>query len=274
MSSTTQSQQVLVPNYAKFAMGGLAGMSATLFVQPLDLIKNRMQLSGEGGKAKMYNNSFHAATTIIRTEGVTGIYAGLSAGLLRQATYTTARMGIYNSLLDHFSENNTKHMGFFQKAGLGIFSGGVAAFIGTPTEVALIRLSTDGNLPAGERRGYKNAFDAIFRIAKEEKVTALWKGAAPTVLRAMVVNGAQLASYSQAKENLVATKYFQEGILLHFCASMISGLVTTVASMPVDIVKTRVQRSSRKINPVVSVRENNEFFFKIYFCCECCYFFL
>jgi solute carrier family 25 oxoglutarate transporter 11 len=54
----------------------------------------------------------------------------------------------------------------------------------------------------------------------------------------MVVNGAQLASYSQAKESLVKTGYFTDGIFLHFCASMISGLVTTIASMPVDIVKT------------------------------------
>lgn len=33
--------------------------------------------------------------------------------------------------------------------------------------------------------------------------------------------------------------YFSDNILCHFCASMISGLVTTAASMPVDIVKTR-----------------------------------
>ena len=68
----------------------------------------------------------------------------------------------------------------------------------------------------------------------------------------MVVNGAQLASYSQAKESLVATSYFQEGIFLHFCASMISGLVTTIASMPVDIVKTRVQKASGNTNALVS----------------------
>jgi hypothetical protein len=67
----------------------------------------------------------------------------------------------------------------------------------------------------------------------------------------MVVNGAQLASYSQAKESLVATSYFREGVFLHFCASMISGLVTTIASMPVDIVKTRVQKSSGSTNAVV-----------------------
>lgn len=82
----------------------------------------------------------------------------------------------------------------------------------------------------------------------------------------MVVNAAQLASYSQAKQSLVATGiifacsssrnrrqmsgiifillspgFFKEGIFLHFCASMISGLVTTAASMPVDIAKTRIQ---------------------------------
>lgn len=34
--------------------------------------------------------------------------------------------------------------------------------------------------------------------------------------------------------------YVSEGILLHFCASMISGLVTTIASMPVDIIKTKL----------------------------------
>ena len=35
--------------------------------------------------------------------------------------------------------------------------------------------------------------------------------------------------------------YIQDGIFCHFVASMISGLVTTIASMPVDIAKTRIQ---------------------------------
>lgn len=35
------------------------------------------------------------------------------------------------------------------------------------------------------------------------------------------------------------TGYFEENIVLHFASSMISGLVTTAASMPVDIAKTR-----------------------------------
>lgn len=118
-------------------------------------------------------------------------------------------------------------------------AGVAGAFIGTPAEVALIRMTSDGRLPLAERRNYKSVVDALVRIATEEGVATLWRGAVPTMGRAMVVNAAQLASYSQAKQFLLSTGYFSDNIGLHFVASMISGLVTTAASMPVDIVKTR-----------------------------------
>lgn len=224
----------------KFFFGGTAGMAATLFVQPLDLVKNRMQLSGEGGAKRQYNNSFHALTTILRNEGLSGIYTGLSAGLLRQASYTTTRLGIYTSLFDKFSQDG-KPPGFFTKALIGVTAGGIGAFVGTPAEVALIRMTADGRLPPEQQRGYTSVFNALARIVGEEGIVALWRGAFPTIGRAMVVNAAQLASYSQAKQNLVGTGYFTEGLFLHFVASMISGLITTAASMPVDIAKTRIQ---------------------------------
>lgn len=77
-------------------------MAATLFVQPLDLVKNRMQLQGMGGAKKEYANSFEAFAKILRNEGVVGIYKGLGAGLLRQATYTTTRLGVYTMLVEEY----------------------------------------------------------------------------------------------------------------------------------------------------------------------------
>ncbi|XP_064296467.1 mitochondrial 2-oxoglutarate/malate carrier protein [Phalacrocorax carbo] len=120
-------------------------------------------------------------------------------------------------------------------------AGAAGAFVGTPAEVALIRMTADGRLPPAERRGYRNVFDALLRMGREEGVATLWRGCIPTMARAVVVNAAQLASYSQSKQLLLDTGRFQDDILCHFCASMISGLVTTAASMPVDIVKTRIQ---------------------------------
>lgn len=73
-------------------------MGATCVVQPLDLIKTRMQLSG-GGKS-----SFTVASEIVAREGFTSLYTGLSAGLLRQATYTTTRLGVYTYLFDNYRE--------------------------------------------------------------------------------------------------------------------------------------------------------------------------
>ncbi|XP_051900442.1 mitochondrial 2-oxoglutarate/malate carrier protein [Pristis pectinata] len=229
------------PKSIKFLFGGLAGMGATFFVQPLDLVKNRMQLSGQGGRAKEYKTSFHAVSSIMRAEGIRGIYTGLSAGLLRQATYTTTRLGIYTILFERLTKADGTPPNFFIKAGIGMTAGAIGAFVGTPAEVSLIRMTADGRLPVSERRGYTNVFNALFRITREEGVFTLWRGCVPTMARAVVVNAAQLASYSQSKQFLLGLGYFNDNILCHFCASMISGLVTTAASMPVDIAKTRIQ---------------------------------
>ena len=43
-STTIMSETKTVPNAVKFLFGGSAGMYATCFVQPLDLVKNRMQV--------------------------------------------------------------------------------------------------------------------------------------------------------------------------------------------------------------------------------------
>ncbi|XP_053995819.1 mitochondrial 2-oxoglutarate/malate carrier protein-like isoform X1 [Hylaeus anthracinus] len=249
------SNQKTVPNAVKFLIGGTAGMAATCFVQPLDLIKNRMQLSGTK------TSTMSIVYSIIEKEGFLAFYSGLSAGLMRQGTYTTTRLGIYTWLFEVASKDSQPN--FAVKALIGSTAGCVGACVGTPAEVALIRMTADGRLPPGmsiicssfgqdfsmlnsvvflaERRNYKNVFNALVRIVREEGVLALWRGTVPTMGRAMVVNAAQLASYSQTKEILLNTGYFKENITLHFVSSMISGLITTAASMPVDIAKTRIQ---------------------------------
>ncbi|KAF7231735.1 solute carrier family 25 member 11 [Nothobranchius furzeri] len=217
-------------------------MGATVFVQPLDLVKNRMQLSGQGSKAREYRTSFHALFSILRNEGVRGIYTGLSAGLLRQATYTTTRLGIYTILFEKMTGADGRPPNFILKALIGMTAGATGAFVGTPAEVALIRMTADGRLPADQRRGYTQCLPALcFSITRGRGSDYLWRWCVPTMARAVVVNAAQLASYSQSKQALLDSGYFGDDILCHFCASMISGLVTTAASMPVDIVKTRIQ---------------------------------
>ena len=86
-------------------------------------------------------------------------------------------------------------------------AGGIGAVVGTPAEVALIRMTSDGRLPEAERRNYKNGIDALFRIAREEGVGTLWKGCAPTVGRAMILNAAQLSSYAGDSSKTIFVYY-------------------------------------------------------------------
>lgn len=88
-------------------------------------------------------------------------------------------------------------------------SGITGAAVGTPAEVALIRMTSDAQLPLSERRGYTSVINALARIAKEEGIATWWRGCIATMGRAAVVNMAQLASYSQAKE-----LYLKSGKLL------------------------------------------------------------
>lgn len=97
---------------------------------------------------------------------------------------------------------------FVGKALIAMAAGMVGALVGTPADVALIRMTADGRLPPKERRNYTSVFNALSRITKEEGIRTLWRGAIPTMGRAMIVNAAQLATYSQAKEGLVATGMF------------------------------------------------------------------
>lgn len=230
---------------ADFAKGGAAGLMATCVVQPIDLVKTRLQLVGEGGSAQKLGVK-GVVRNVIKEEGIFGFYNGLSAGLFRQATYTTTRLGLYTVFMRSAEQSRGPHappLPFVMKAALGSTAGAIAAIVGNPAEVALVRMTADGSRPPELRRGYRHVFDALFRVFKEEGVRGLWKGTSATAARAAVVNGAQLGGYSQGKQFLLGTGRFEEGISLHFTASLYSGFLATCASLPMDTIKTRVQNS-------------------------------
>lgn len=222
-----------------FVYGGVAGMMATVCIQPIDMVKVQIQLAGEGSKLKARTNPFQVARTLIKTDGIFSFYKGLSAGLLRQATYTTARMGIFRTVSNKLKDENGD-LTFLSRASAGLIAGGLGAIIGTPCDLALIRMQADSALPEVERRGYKHVVDALLRISKEEGVSSLWKGCFPTVVRAMALNVGMLATYDQAKEMITA--HLGAGKVTNFSSSAVAGFFASALSLPFDFVKTRMQK--------------------------------
>eukprot|EP00002_Diphylleia_rotans_P040679 TRINITY_DN970_c0_g1_i1.p1 TRINITY_DN970_c0_g1~~TRINITY_DN970_c0_g1_i1.p1 ORF type:complete len:298 (-),score=86.61 TRINITY_DN970_c0_g1_i1:432-1325(-) len=218
-----------------FVLGGLSGMWATTCIQPIDMVKVRIQLLGQGATV----SPIGIAKEIIQKDGFGGLYRGLSAALLRQATYTTARLGMYKKVTAALEEPG-KPLPLVYKAGSGLFAGAFGAMFGNPADLALVRMQADGTLPISQRRNYKNVGDALIRIVREEGVLSLWKGCIPTVARAMSLNMAMLASFDQSKEYL--QEQIGKGFKAEFGASIISGFFASAFSLPFDFVKTRIQK--------------------------------
>uniref|UniRef100_A0A1B6EEB9 Mitochondrial carrier protein n=1 Tax=Clastoptera arizonana TaxID=38151 RepID=A0A1B6EEB9_9HEMI len=228
-----------VPTYVKFAIAGIGGMGSTLVVQPIDVIKNRMQLSGEGGVKREHTNSYRALGNIIQKEGFAALYHGLSANLFRQATYTTARMGFYQSSNELLQKSDRK--GFTVNVMSAMVSGFLAALLTNPSDVALVRMTTDGRLPVSQRRNYSHVFNALYRIGREEGVRGLWIGALPTICRAVAANTSQLVSYTQFKNYVIEKGYFKDNTACHLFSSCFSGFVYATLTSPFDTGKTRIQ---------------------------------
>ena len=239
-------------------------MTATTVVQPVDMIKVRIQLAGEGAKTGPRPTPLSVTRDIIASGKMLDLYTGLSAGLLRQAVYTTARIGFFDTFLKFLTsraEARGKKIAFAERAGAGLTAGGLAAVVGNPADLALIRMQSDGLKPAGQRANYTSVVDALLRITRTEGIGALWAGCSPTVVRAMALNFGQLAFFSEAKTRLSTTSLSPRTQTL--TASAVAGFFASFFSLPFDFVKTRLQKQTKRPDGTLPYRSMLDCFQKV-----------
>ncbi len=97
---------------------------------------------------------------MVKNDGIASVYKGVDAAIGRQLVYGTARIGLHRAISDKMKEmNEGKPISFLMKTLSGMMSGSIAVCIGTPFDIALVRLQSDSMAPVGERKNYKNVFD-------------------------------------------------------------------------------------------------------------------
>jgi solute carrier family 25 (mitochondrial oxoglutarate transporter), member 11 len=119
-----------------------------------------MQLYGQLNPGKKIPSFPALLQGMIKHEGYFSIYKGIDAAIGRQMVYGTARIGLHRTFSDKLVEfNEGKPISFLAKTLSGMASGSVAVCIGTPFDIALVRLQADSMGPVEDRRNYKNVFD-------------------------------------------------------------------------------------------------------------------
>jgi solute carrier family 25 oxoglutarate transporter 11 len=221
-----------------FATSGLGGMIGWAIIHPANTLAVRMNLASMTGKQFSLN-------AMVAEHGWFSLYDGLSAGVMRQVFYASSRLGLFETFRDALHEMRGK-TDFASRVLVGGLTGGIAAYISCPMEVAVVRMSNDSSLPVAERRNYKGVVDTATRIIREEGIATFWSGSTPFVTRAMMVGVFQVATMDQFKE-FFATNFHQTKSSLEnvFCSAMSAGLIYSLATMPLEACKNRMASQKR-----------------------------
>ncbi|XP_020895834.1 mitochondrial substrate carrier family protein ucpB isoform X2 [Exaiptasia diaphana] len=217
---------------------------------PIDVIKIRMQLDNELNSRHAGNNIFknryykgflRGGIRIFKDEGITGLYKGLFPSLLREASYSTIRLGAYEPIKVSLGALDPANTPLWKKITAGAISGTIGSTIANPTDLVKVRFQAVG---PGQPARYRSTFQAFAVIVREEGVRGLWTGVGPTVQRAAILTATQIPSYDHTKHTLINHKIMKEGPPLHVVSSFVAGLVAAGATSPVDVVKTRIMNQA------------------------------
>ncbi|MEE6473249.1 hypothetical protein FKM82_009911 [Ascaphus truei] len=231
----------------KFVGAGTAACVADLFTFPLDTAKVRLQIQGEclsekSTKVVQYKGVFGTLTTMVKTEGAASLYNGLVAGLQRQMSFASIRIGLYDSVKQFYC-SRSENSGVSCRLLAGCTTGALAVTCAQPTDVVKVRFQAHIKVLDGNRR-YNGTVDAYKTIAKEEGLRGLWKGTLPNIARNAIVNCAELVTYDLIKETLINEHLMTDNLPCHFVAAFGAGFCATIVASPVDVVKTRYMNST------------------------------
>jgi hypothetical protein len=212
-----------------------AGSSAVITVtgiHPIDVVKTRLQVSGQGTRNYKALGITGSVKTIWKEEGMTAFWKGIKAAWLREASYTSLRLGLYSPIKKVMGVNNQSH--FFLKFLAGSLAGGIGSVVGNPFDVIKTRMM------AFEGKVAPSFWSILIDIYKVEGASGLYRGLQANVMRACVLNGTKMACYDQIKHLIVQTNVVSSGITTQFCAAFGAGFFMATTVAPFDMIRTQL----------------------------------
>eukprot|EP00605_Chrysophyceae_sp_TOSAG23-4_P002453 GSChrysophyteH1.ASY1.ANO1.2712.1 assembled CDS len=220
---------------------GISAVTTVTFIHPIDLLKTRLQVSGDGGGRNYKSLGIGGTIRIIaREEGIASFWKGIPAAWLREASYTSLRLGLYDPI--------KKIMGvkpdsmFILKFTAGSLAGALGSIVGNPFDVLKTRLMTAEGGGATMKRVAKDLYEV-------QGLKGFYRGMQANVMRAMVLNGTKMGCYDQIKLILKENFDFKPGLGLEFCSAFGAGFFMTCTVAPFDMVRTKLmnQPSNAKV---------------------------
>ncbi|KAF7374978.1 Mitochondrial tricarboxylate transporter [Mycena sanguinolenta] len=173
-----------------------AGMTEAVFaVTPSETIKTKL-IDDAKRPNPQYRGLIHGTASIVRQEGLQGIYRGLFPVMMRQGANSAVRFTTY-STLKQFVQGAARPGQTLPAPitfGIGAIAGLVTVYTTMPLDVIKTRMQS---LEA--RAQYRNSFHCAYRIFTEEGILRFWTGTTPRLTRLVLSGGIVFTVY----ENII-----------------------------------------------------------------------
>lgn len=200
----------------------ITGCAAVIVGHPLDTVKVNLQT--QNSVNPRYRGTLHCLKSLIRHEGIRGVYRGVSSPLAGVAAINAIVFGVYGNTQRSMSNPDAISSHFMAGCVSGLFQ---SIFSG-PMELAKTKMQVSGD-GVGVWKCLKDIYGS-------QGTRGIFRGFGSTILRDMPGFGAYFASYEYLtrREGPVST-----GTML--LAGGIAGVISWVVVYPIDVLKSRLQ---------------------------------
>lgn len=207
-------------------------MKTRLQAQPQPSVKPVASSAGAIHQQVQLRGTIDAFVKIVRHEGVQQLWRGLPPTLMLQIPATTLYFAAYEKLRHY-----TGWAGFFAPMLAGLTARTLAVFVTSPLDMFRT------NLQSHSRQ--VGAFDIFRTIVQEGRLRSLWSGLTPTLYRDVPFSALYWTFYEFLKQE--QAKRNRHGFSANFFSGFVAGGISATATLPFDVVKTRMQMNVDRI---------------------------
>lgn len=203
-------------------IGSVSASVSTLSLQPFDLLKTRIQEHSDKKRITQ------VIRNIISKNGITGLWKGSRATLIKTIPGVGMYFGIYHTSIGFFNEQSV-----IDNSICGFSSRIISTLFVQPLSTIKTRIESG-------KYNYSGVTNSFISIYKNEKIKSFYSGSLATILRDAPFSGLYLLFY----KFLCSIFHNYDNGILNFSSGVISGIIATAITHPADVIKTRQQVSN------------------------------
>eukprot|EP00033_Pygsuia_biforma_P001168 GCRY01001329.1.p1 GENE.GCRY01001329.1~~GCRY01001329.1.p1 ORF type:complete len:299 (-),score=51.92 GCRY01001329.1:278-1174(-) len=185
------------PHCAHFLAGLFAGFcDGTFVVTPVETIKTKF-ISDLNRPVPRYRGLIHGVRSIVREEGIHGLYQGLAPTIVKQATNQAVRFAIVDVVKTAMAGGccqKKKELPAHYTLLAGALAGVTSVVANNPVDVVKTRMQS-----VEAHAQYRSSLHCFSKTLKQEGLMAFYKGSGPRMARVVLNSAVVFTSYDTMK---------------------------------------------------------------------------